>query len=38
MEYIGWFNGTRLHSSLGYLTPDEYEAITAARKDLPEVA
>jgi putative transposase len=38
VEYIGWFNGTRLHSSLGYLTPDEYEATTAARKDLPEVA
>ena len=26
VEYMGWFNGTRLHSSLGYLTPDEYEA------------
>jgi transposase InsO family protein len=38
VEYIGWFNGTRLHSSLGYLTPDEYEATTAARKDMPEVA
>jgi transposase InsO family protein len=38
VDYIGWFNGTRLHSSLGYLTPDEYEATTAARKDLPEVA
>ena len=38
VECIGWFNGTRLHSSLGYLTPDEYEATTQARKDLPEVA
>jgi transposase InsO family protein len=38
VAYIGWFNGTRLHSSLGYLTPDEYEATTQARKDLPEVA
>lgn len=38
VEYIGWFNGTRLHSSLSYRTPDEYEATTAARKDLPEVA
>jgi transposase InsO family protein len=38
VEYIGWFNGTRLHSSLGYLTPNEYEATTPARKDLPEVA
>ena len=28
VEYIGWFNGSRLHSSLGYLTPNEYEAAT----------
>jgi putative transposase len=27
-EYIAWFNGTRLHSALGYLTPDEYERAT----------
>lgn len=38
VEYIGWFNGTRLHSSLGYLSPNEYEATTPARKNLPEVA
>ena len=38
VEYLAWFNGTRLHSSLGYLTPNEYEATTAARKDLPQVA
>jgi putative transposase len=25
VEYIGWFNTARLHSSLGYLTPAEYE-------------
>jgi putative transposase len=23
VEYIGWFNGTRLHSALGYLSPAE---------------
>jgi putative transposase len=25
-EYIGWYSGARLHSSLGYKTPAEYEA------------
>jgi transposase InsO family protein len=38
VEYLAWFNGTRLHSSLGYLSPAEYEATTATRKDLPDVA
>ena len=25
MEYIAWYNGTRLHSSLGYQSPADYE-------------
>jgi transposase InsO family protein len=28
VEYIGWFNGTRLHSALGYMPPNEFEATT----------
>jgi transposase InsO family protein len=37
VDYIAWFNGTRLHSALGYLSPDEYEATTNT-KDLLQVA
>jgi transposase InsO family protein len=37
VEYVAWFNGTRLHSSLGYLTPNEYETTSRSQR-LPKVA
>ena len=37
VEYIGWYNGIRLHSTLGYLSPAEYET-TTGKEDLGQVA
>jgi transposase InsO family protein len=36
VEYISWYNGTRLHSSLGYLSPSEFEA--SHRNEIKNVA
>jgi transposase InsO family protein len=33
VEYVAWFNSARLHSSLGYQTPDEIET---AWRQMPE--
>jgi putative transposase len=33
VEYIGWFNHTRLHESLGDIPPAELEALYAARTE-----
>jgi transposase InsO family protein len=36
VEYIGWYNGTRLHSTLGYRSPAEYET-TPGKENLGHV-
>jgi putative transposase len=33
MEWVDWFNNRRLHSRLGYVPPDEYEAAFYAHVD-----
>ena len=37
VEYIAWYNGTRRHSTLGYLSPAQFEA-TANQRATRKVA
>jgi len=37
VDHIAWYNGTRLHSTLGYMTPHEYET-TTRKEALTQVA
>ena len=37
VEYIGWFNHTRLHESLGDRPPAEIEALYAPRSETPSL-
>jgi transposase InsO family protein len=30
VEYLGWYNGQRLHSTLGYVSPIAFERQLAA--------
>ena len=32
VEYIAWYNGTRLHSTLGYRSPPEFEEASKIKK------
>jgi putative transposase len=32
VEYIAWYNGTRLHSTLGYRSPAEFEQDNKIKK------
>jgi len=38
VSYISWFNGTRKHHTLGYLTPAQYEQQAATSPALQAVA
>jgi putative transposase len=33
VEYIAWYNGTRLHSTLGYRSPAEFEEDNKTKKE-----
>lgn len=36
MEWVDWFNASRLHSHLGYVSPDQFEADHYAQPSTPQ--
>ena len=34
VEYIAWYNGTRLHSTLGYRSPADFETTATERSGM----
>ena len=38
VEWVGWYNQRRLHSSLGDIPPVEFEALHAAQTQLAQAA